>query len=72
MTMFQNPSVVVIEGEGDGFSSARKIMKKPDEKERLKAGENLAKFYGLNITKVEGSVDMGVSIIKDDIPDEDD
>lgn len=64
--------VVVVEGEGDGFSSARKIMKKPDEKERLKAGELLGKYYGLNITKVEGSLDMGVSIIKDDIPDEDD
>lgn len=63
--------VVVIEGEGDGFSSAKKIMKKPDEKERLKAGENLAKFYGLNLTKVEGSLDLGVSVIKDDIPDDD-
>ena len=64
--------VVVIEGDGDGCSSARKIKKKPDEKERLKAGENLAKFYGLNVAKVEGSIDLGVTIIKDDIPDEDD
>lgn len=63
--------VVVVEGEGQGFSSARRIMKSPDEKERLKAGELLGKYYGLNITKVEGSVDMGVTIIKDDIPDED-
>ena len=54
--------VVLVEGEGQGFSSA----------ERLNAGELLGKYYGLNITKVEGSLDMGVSIIKDDIPDEDD
>ena len=64
--------VVVVERKGQGFSSARRIMKAPVEKERLKAGELLGKYYGLNITKVEGSLDMGVSIIKDDIPDEDD
>ena len=29
--------VVVVEGEGQGFSSAKRIMKAPDEKERLKA-----------------------------------
>lgn len=64
--------VVVIENIGDYMSQARTMQKAPDEKERLKAGELLGKYYGLNITKVEGSVDMGVSIIKDDIPDEDD
>lgn len=63
--------VVVVEGEGQGISSARRIMKSPDEKERLKAGELLGKYYGLNLTKVEGSLDLGVSVIKDDIPDDD-
>lgn len=63
--------VVVIEGEGKGFSSARTMMKNPDEKERLKAGELLGKYYGLTVDKVEGSLDLGVTIIKDDIPDED-
>lgn len=63
--------VVVIENIGDYMSQARTMQKAPDEKERLKAGELLGKYYGLNITKVEGSLDMGVSIIKDDIPDED-
>ena len=28
--------VVVVEGEGEGFSSARRVEKAPDEKERLK------------------------------------
>lgn len=39
--------IVVIEGVGDGCSSARKLAKKPDEKERLKAAELLGKRYKL-------------------------
>ena len=39
--------VVVIEGDGLGCSSARHMIKAPDEKERLKAAELLAKRYGL-------------------------
>lgn len=39
--------IVVVEGEGDGISSAKRIMKAPDEKERLKAAELLGKRYGL-------------------------
>ena len=63
--------VVVIENIGDYMSQARTMQKAPDEKERLKAGELLGKYYGLSLTKVEGSLDLGVSVIKDDIPDED-
>lgn len=62
--------VVINEFIGDGYSSANRIKKNPDEKERLKAGELLGKYYGLNVAKVEGSLDLGVTIIKDDIPDE--
>lgn len=39
--------VVVIEGDGDGYSSARRIDKAPDERERLKAAELLGKRYSL-------------------------
>lgn len=39
--------IVVVEGEGDGCSSARRMDKAPDEKERLKAAELLGKRYGL-------------------------
>lgn len=40
-------SVVVVEGEGEGCSSARLMDKPPDEKEKLKAAEMLGKKYGL-------------------------
>lgn len=39
--------VVVVEGEGMGFSKAKKISKAPDEKERLKAAELLGKRFGI-------------------------
>ena len=44
--------IVVVEGEGDGCSSARRIDKAPDERERLKAAELLGKRYGLFKEKV--------------------
>lgn len=51
-------SVVVVEGEGDGCSSARIVQKPPDEKERLKAAELLGKRFGLFTEKVnlEGNI----------------
>ena len=45
--------VVVVEGVGMGESRARRIMKAPDEKERLEAAKQLSKRYGLNIDKDE-------------------
>lgn len=44
---------IVIEGTGEGCSEARIVEKKPSEKDRLKAGELLAKRYGLMTEKVE-------------------
>lgn len=43
--------IVVVVGEGDGCSSARRILKNPDEKEKLKAAELLGKRYGLYVDK---------------------
>ncbi|ADO83829.1 terminase small subunit [Ilyobacter polytropus] len=50
--------IVVVEGEGDGCSSARRLLKAPDEKERLKAAELLGKRYSIFTDKlnVEGSI----------------
>jgi phage terminase small subunit len=50
--------IVVVEGEGDGCSSARRLLKAPDEKERLKAAELLGKRYSIFTDKVnvEGSL----------------
>lgn len=39
--------IVVVESEGEGVTSARKILKSPDEKERLKAAELLGKRYSI-------------------------
>lgn len=39
--------VVVIEGQGEGYSKAKRFKKAPDERERLKAAEMLGKRYGI-------------------------
>ena len=53
-------AVVVIEGDGDGVSSARLMDKTPDEKEKLKAAELLGKRYGTFTDKV--SVDGNIAV----------
>ncbi|MFV0518831.1 MAG: terminase small subunit [Lachnospirales bacterium] len=60
--------IVVVEGEGEGCSSARNIKKGPDEKEKLKAAELLGKRFGIfsDKVKVEGAVPV---VITDDIGD---
>ena len=45
-------STVVIEGKGDGITEARLFTKPPDERERLKAAEMLAKRHGIIDTKL--------------------
>lgn len=59
--------IVVIEGEGDGISTARKMMKAPDEREKLKAAELLGKRFGLFTDKVDLNSAAAVQIV-DDIP----
>ena len=53
--------IVVVEGVGGGCSSARRISKAPDEKERLKAAELLGKRYGLFTEKV--NLDGGTRVV---------
>ena len=52
--------VVVIECVGEGISKAKKVKKSPDEKEKLKAAEQLCKRLDLMIEKQEHSPDGGV------------
>lgn len=44
---------IVVEGHGDGYSKAKKVLKEPSEKERLKAAELLGKRYGLYKEKTD-------------------
>ncbi|MDO5397049.1 MAG: terminase small subunit [bacterium] len=55
--------IVVIEGEGDGISSARRMNKAPDEREKLKAAELLGKRYGLFTDKVNLTGETPVVIV---------
>lgn len=57
--------IVVVEGEGDGCSSAKRVEKAPDERERLKAAELLGKRYGLYKDVVNEVVDMDLNITVD-------
>jgi phage terminase small subunit len=63
--------IVVVEANGDGSSSARRMDKSPDEKERLKAGELLGKRYKLfsDGMKVDGTVSI---VVREDLPYDDD
>jgi phage terminase small subunit len=54
--------VVVVEGTGEGCSTARNFQKAPDEKERLRAAELLGKRYGTFVEKVEADVDTELTI----------
>ena len=62
--------IVVVEGVGEGCSEARHVIKKPDEKERLKAAELIGKRYMLfkDNVKLEGEkeVQININIPKDD------
>lgn len=57
--------IVVVEGEGEGVSSARTMEKAPDEKERLKAAELLGKRFGLFTDKVNLTGETKVTIVDD-------
>lgn len=57
--------VVVVEGSGDGCSYAKRMMKHPDEKEKLKAAELLGKAYGIYKEKLD--VHTEPVVIKNDL-----
>lgn len=63
--------IVVVEGIGEGCSSARTLEKSPDERERLKAAELLGKRFGMfkDTVNLTGRVPV---VIHDDMDEEDD
>ena len=56
--------VVVVEGEGEGCSSARIVKKEISAKDRIKAAELLGKRYRLFVDKVEADVNANVNSTK--------
>ena len=52
--------VVVVEGEGEGCSSARIVKKDISAKDRNKAAELLGKRYRLFVDKVEADVNKTI------------
>lgn len=62
--------VVVVEGDGDGCSSARIITKQLSARDRLDAAKQLAKRFGLDSAAID-NVDEGPVILEggDDIRD---
>lgn len=55
--------VIVTEGKGAGISQARKVTRHPDQRERLKAAELLAKHHQLLVPKVQLEAEKGGGII---------
>ena len=50
--------VVVVEGEGEGCSSARKMDKALNQKDRIKAAELIGKRYSMWTERVEAKVSV--------------
>ena len=59
--------VVVVTGGGNGYSSAVRVSKAPDEKERLKAAELLGKRYRLftDSVNIDGGLQLNFTGEKD-------
>lgn len=59
---------IVVENIGNGYSKARKVTKRPDERDRLKALELLGKANSLFTEKLDVKADVDIQV---DIEDED-
>ena len=53
---------IVVEGHGDGCSSAKTMLKEPSEKDRLRAAELLGKRYGLYTDRIEADIQQVVIV----------
>lgn len=53
---------LVVEGQGNGYSEAKRVNKLPSERDRLKAAELLGKRYGIYTDKVDMDADMSLDI----------
>lgn len=57
--------VIVVEGDGEGVSTARKMEKTPAIKDVISAVEKLGKMQGAFVDKIEAGVDMELNITVD-------
>ena len=57
--------IVVVERCEDGVTSAVKVSKNPDEKERLKAAELLGKRFGLFREKISSDTGQKITFVED-------
>lgn len=62
---------IVVENVGGGISKARKVTKKPDEKDRLKALELLGKANSLFTDKMDLKAQVDIQVDIDGAEDED-
>ncbi len=62
----EKEQVVVVEGEGDGITSARNVEKSIPAKDRIKAAELLGKRFGIYTDKIKASGNVSI-VIKEDI-----
>ena len=62
----ETEETIVIEGQGDGISKARKVSKEVSPKDRLKAAELLGKRYNLFTDKIEQTTDIKPIVIRGD------
>lgn len=60
----QMEETIVIEGQGNGISKARKIKKEISPRDRLKAAELLGKRYGLFNDKLEHSGEVKAVVLQ--------
>ena len=58
---------IVIVGTGNGCSEANLVLKKPTEKERLKAAELLGKYHKIYTDKAEVNAEVTPVVLKDDV-----
>lgn len=61
---------IVVENVGGGVSKARKVTKRPDERDRIKALELLGKCNSLFTEKVDLKASVDISVDVDDEEDE--
>jgi phage terminase small subunit len=61
---------IVVENVGGGISKARKVTKRPDERDRIKALELLGKCNSLFTEKVDLKASVDISVDVDDEEDE--
>lgn len=61
---------IVVENVGSGISKARKVTKRPDERDRIKALELLGKCNSLFTDKVDLKASVDISVDVDDEEDE--